>query len=112
VSPLIAERRKLIAAYGTGATVQPYLIVVCPDGKTLDAVYVVIDLFVYRLSSILEGLDVCFKSFFALNSEYPIEAQDIWLLIQKVLYEISSPDPNTLSVKSFMKKLQFTEVEE
>lgn len=70
---------------------QPYLLVEGPELSKIRNTYIVIDKVRFHLNSTLKGLDTLFKSFFALNIEYPVQSQHIWHLIQEVIYEIPVP---------------------
>jgi len=70
------------------ATVQPYIIVVGNVENSITAAYVCINNNLWKLGSVLQAVDVCFKSFFALDAEYQVEAYNLWLFIQKALYDI------------------------
>ena len=108
VQVTMRDRRQKMSDLGAGATVQPYIITVSPDDKTLEAAYVCTDMFCYKFDTMVDALDVYFKAFIALDSKYPVESEHIWLMIQKALYGIVIPEkdnePN--SVKSFLKKLE------
>ncbi|KAK0156846.1 hypothetical protein PV327_011578, partial [Microctonus hyperodae] len=54
----------------------------------------------YQMSSFLQGLDICFKSFHVLNVHYPLDSEHIWLIIQRVLYEF-----NTDTINHSVKKM-------
>lgn len=52
--------------------------------------YVSIEDMLYKVPSVLYGVDVCFKSYFVLNCKYPPESEHIWLIIQKAVFEINT----------------------
>lgn len=70
------------------ATVQPYIIVVGNVEDSITAVYVCVNNNLWKLGSILQAVDVCFKSFFVFNAEYQVQAYHLWLFIQRALYDI------------------------
>lgn len=61
-------------------------------GRKYDAVefYVLLDSFKYHCGSFLEALDLNFKIFHVFGLHYPIYCQNLWLFIQKYLYNIST----------------------
>jgi len=76
-----------------GFTVQPYVTLLCPhpnDDLAVTASYVVINKFVYKVETPLKAVDICFKSFFALNLSYPTECDHVWEFVQKFFYDIST----------------------
>lgn len=70
-------------------TVLPFLAVEI-DETDVKGVYVVINEFFYRVPTVLKGLDVCFKSFIVFNLAYPVEADHMWLLLQRSIYKIET----------------------
>jgi len=59
--------------------------------------YVVINKFYYKVESALKAIDICFKSFFVFNLNYPIQCEQIWYFIQTFFFNI---------VTKFDKKFQ------
>lgn len=107
LEPAIEARRKFISTYGKGATVQPYVAIVGESHTSISASYVCINNIVYKLDSLLKAVDICFKSFYALDLEYPAESEQVWLTIQKILYSITLPnkDKKIFNVSTFINKL-------
>ncbi|KYN13983.1 hypothetical protein ALC57_13813 [Trachymyrmex cornetzi] len=70
------------------ATVQPYIIVIGNVENSITAAYVCINSTLWKVGSVLQAVDICFKSFFTFDAEYQIEAYHIWLFIQRALYDI------------------------
>lgn len=66
---------------------QPYIIVVGNE-DSITAAYVCINSTLWKVGSVLQAVDVCFKSFFALDVEYPAQAYHLWLFVQRALYDI------------------------
>ena len=58
---------------GIGATLQPIMLVVGKDKTTITECYVFAAGALWKLGSLMQALDVCFKSFFALLASYPPE---------------------------------------
>lgn len=86
--------------------VQPYIIIV-GDLKKVSEVYVCLDDTLYVIDSVLKAIDVCFKSFFVFQLEYPFDSQHIWLLMQKGMYNISTKyDPILSFTEDIISKVK------
>ena len=81
------KRRKQVVL-DRGDTLQPFILAVGNDVQNLKEIFVYIDGMKYCMDSPLQALDVCFKSFLALNAQYPKTGQQIWNFIQKYIYNI------------------------
>lgn len=68
------------------------------DDNNVQSSYVIIDDVQYLVENPLKALDVCFKCCFALQAKYPFESQQVWMLIQKLVYKIQTPSDNNFSV--------------
>lgn len=100
------EHRKVKAA-SMGVCVQPSVYLVGDNVSNIDASYVAIDSVLYKLETPLSAVDCCFKVFWALNAKYPPESQHIWLLIQKLVYNIvTKQDKNLTSVNTIITDLK------
>ncbi|XP_044263763.1 uncharacterized protein LOC123010733 [Tribolium madens] len=71
-------------------TIQPYMIVVGPTVSEVTESYLIIDAYIYKASTTLQCFDLLFKTFHVLCAEYPPEAEHIYLLIQKVIFGVST----------------------
>lgn len=92
-------------ALRTGERLQPYMIFVNTDGE-VTYFYVIINKHFYKVESALKAIDICFKSFFVFNLNYPSQCQQIWEFIQKCLYEINTKfDKNFQNVNSLINDL-------
>lgn len=93
-----------------GLTVQPYVTLLCSDLTNqfiVSASYVVINKYVFKVETPLKAVDICFKSFFALNLNYPKESDQIWEFIQKKIYDISTKvDKQYQSVNNIINYLK------
>lgn len=69
---------------------QPFIILVGSNIQAIDDFYVYFDYIIYKLSTFLKSLEVCFKIFFVFNLHYPNEIQHIWFFIQKYFFEINN----------------------
>lgn len=76
---------------------QPFVIAADPL-QNLSA-YVYINEHKYLMSSLEATVDSCFKSFYVLSAQYPVDCKSVGLFLQKYLYEID--DKRTCS-KSFV----------
>lgn len=56
------------------------------------------------MSPPLKALDVCFKLFFVLRADFPVESRHIWLFIQRCVYSHEAPDDfkQCRGLKSFL----------
>lgn len=70
------------------AAVQPYIIVVGNVEDSITVAYVCINSNLWKVGSVLQAVDVCFKSFFVLDAEYQVQAYHLWLFVQRALYDI------------------------
>jgi len=76
-----------------GLTVQPYVALLCSDPQNefvVTASYVIINKYTFKVETPLKAIDICFKSFFALNLRYPIQSDHVWEFIQKYFYDITT----------------------
>ncbi|XP_022161828.1 uncharacterized protein LOC111027724, partial [Myzus persicae] len=92
----IAQLQEIISiktnkATSFGLTVQPYVALLCSDPQnelTVTASYVIINKYTFKVETPLKAVDICFKSFFALNLKYPVQSDHVWEFIQKFFYGI------------------------
>lgn len=96
---VIRQRRDF--CFTKNLTLQPFVVAVSDDD--CPRCYVVVeDIRFYEFSNLRKGVDICFKTFQTLNVRYPVECQEIWYLIQKGLYNITTeydtPSPNVLTI--------------
>jgi len=68
--------------------IQPYMIFQGPTRAEITAAYVVLDRTLFKLNSVVECVDVCFKAFHSLCVGYPKEANHIWHFFHLHLYNI------------------------
>ena len=69
-----------------GKSVQPYIIVTGPSSTELNHFYISVDQVLYELSSVMEAVNICFKTFHVFCLEYPLESEHMWLIFQKGLF--------------------------
>ncbi|KAG8182903.1 hypothetical protein JTE90_028725, partial [Oedothorax gibbosus] len=81
-------------------------IIVTGEQSDLDS-YIFIDKILYSVSSPLKAVDLCFKCIHALNATYAPESMQIWLLIQKAVYNITTKyDKQIPSVNAILAACQ------
>jgi len=66
--------------------------------------YTVINDIYYKLETPIKALDTCFKSFHALNLQYPQEAEQIWWFIQDFFFKITDESKKKLIGTVFDKR--------
>lgn len=66
-----------------GITWQPQVLVLGDSVINPAQTLVLVNDTVYEVGSLIKAVDVCFKAFFVLNAEYPPQARDPWLLLQR-----------------------------
>lgn len=76
------HQKKVDRMFQWGLTVQPYIIGVSNTLENVDNFYVMVDQARYRFHSPLKALDTCFKIFFTLSANYPLECQQVWMFLQ------------------------------
>lgn len=55
--------------------------------------------YMYNIHTIVKGIDLCFKTYFALNAEHPRECEQVFMFLQKHIYELNTDhDTNFVSV--------------
>lgn len=79
------QRQKLSALK---RPLQPFVVYVGDSIVTPTAVFVVVDGVMYRFNSVLTAVDVTFRIIHAIHAEYPEQSRDLWLVIQKGIYNI------------------------
>ncbi|KAK3909844.1 Ribonuclease 2, partial [Frankliniella fusca] len=56
-----------------------------------------VDEFFYEVDSPLQAVDLVFKSFFALNTRYPSEAEQVWLFLQRAVYGFRTDEDSSFA---------------
>lgn len=80
-----------------GRTFQP-LVMYIGTATEIKCVYVVIAHTVYKVNSLLQGVDMTFKITQSTGAQYSDESYLVWLFVQKVLYNIDTKFDKSLSV--------------
>lgn len=79
----IRDRRGQLKGEDGGG--QPLIVIV--GGETqVRSVYVSVANELYQCDSVLQALDIFFKTFHALHTAYPTESAHIWLMMQRGVY--------------------------
>ena len=93
LEPKWNERMTKLRRYGL--TQQPIVIAIGTI-ENITAAYIAINENQYESPTILDAVDRCFKSFFALNAEYPSDSKPVWEFIQRI-YGIDFPKRQKIS---------------
>ncbi|KAE8743398.1 hypothetical protein FOCC_FOCC011003 [Frankliniella occidentalis] len=88
IAEQLKERREIL--YAENKKSQPFLVVVGPNLASIKEFYVDVSGILYRINSLAKAVDVCFKAIIALHADYPPESQKPWMMIQRVLYNITA----------------------
>lgn len=91
-----------------GQNLQPYMIFVQDSEleNNITDFYVIINNHFFKLESALKAVDICFKSFFSLNLNYPKESAQVWYFIQKFFFEIETKfDKNYQNINNIIHDL-------
>ena len=84
-------RKRTEESANLGVTVQPQLLLLGHNICRPDQYFIVLNNIVYEVDNLVKAVDLCFKSFFVFNLDYPVQAFDPWSFIQKGLYNITTP---------------------
>ncbi|XP_036335974.1 uncharacterized protein LOC118746249 isoform X2 [Rhagoletis pomonella] len=94
--------------YSCHLTIQPFLIVV-GSVNDLNSFFIYFDSTLYKFSTFLESLDVCFKIFQVFSLSYPEGCELVWIFIQKYFFDITTKfDCKSSNVVSLINFLQNT----
>jgi len=72
------------------ARFQPSAVVVGLDASRIVSSFVIFDGIRYEVESPARAVDVCFKLYQSLHAAYPPESEVMWMVIQKLVYEIDT----------------------
>lgn len=109
IDSLDAETDRIVQrALANKLHVSPFAVIVGVDVEHIIASYVYIDGIQFKVGSVLHAIDVTFKVIHALHAEYQEQSQNIWLLFQKVIYNITTVwDFKSTVVEKLLPKFQF-----
>ena len=92
--------------YHKQLTLQP-LTVIVGSIFNIEQTYVVINDTWYETKCLLKAVSFTFKFFFALDCAYPEKSKNIWLFIQRAVYDIKIPGEKVgIKVKTIEKQLE------
>ena len=86
IQETLARRRDKLHAFGV--RMQPFVVVVGTVVQPSGA-YIVAGDVMWKVSTPLKAVDVCFKSFHVFHASYPAETF-VWLFLQKLIYKITT----------------------
>lgn len=75
---------------------QPFVAVV-GDIENPDQYLICVDEYFYEVDSLLQAVDLVFKGFFALHLNYPSEAEQVWLFLQRSVYSFTTSDDGSFN---------------
>lgn len=81
-----------------GATIQPFIAFVGQDLQSISSCYVRVNQRFWCFEDPLIVLEVCFKTFFVFNCNYPKECYDSWLIVQQLLFKLHTPHDKSTSI--------------
>lgn len=108
IDSLDAETDRIVQrALDNKIHVSPFAVIVGVDVEHITASYVYIDGVQFKVGSVLQAIDITFKAVHALHAEFQEQSQSIWLLFQKVMYNITTEwDPKLTVVEELLAKFQ------
>lgn len=63
--------------------------------------------YMYKQENIIKAVDLTYKAFHVLNLKYPSECEHIWLVIQKLIYGMTTIYDNVqTAVECFLSNIQ------
>ncbi|CAI6376622.1 unnamed protein product [Macrosiphum euphorbiae] len=81
------------------ATIQSYnSAFVGEDIQSISSCYVRVNQRFWCFEDPLIALEVCFKTFFVFNCNYPKECYDSWLIVQQLLFQLHTPHDKSTSI--------------
>lgn len=88
IERVVQQRNARFQKYGQ-QPLQPFVVVEANNTEVKNT-YVSLDNILYKVPSVLKGLDVCFKIYHVLNLKYVLQSEHIWLFIQWCVYGIDT----------------------
>jgi hypothetical protein len=71
--------------------VQPYILIEGPSLHEIRTIYIIIDCRIkYQFESVIKAFDTIFKLFHTSHICYPVQAEHLYLLIQRSVYKIQT----------------------
>jgi len=84
----LKERTKKLQSFGL--TSQPIAVIVGPTFDEIHQCFLVINKFRYEVETPLKAVDLVFKSCHTLNIIYPPEVGQVFMFLQKAIYNIET----------------------
>ncbi|XP_067212552.1 uncharacterized protein [Linepithema humile] len=84
----LEERTKKLRSFGV--TSQPITVIVGPSFDEIHQCFVVINNLRYEVETPLKGIDLVFKICTALNIEYPLEIRQLFMFLQRAVYNFET----------------------
>lgn len=84
----LEERRKKLQSFGL--TSQPVTVIVGPHFDEIHQCFVVINKLRYEVKTPLKGVEIVFKSCNALNIQYPAEVGQLFMFVQRAVYNFET----------------------
>lgn len=101
----IKERREKLSNFKL--TLQPQAIIIGPSETDITNSLVIVDTIQYKVESPLKAIDIAFKCIHALHAEYPKESEQVFLFLQKVIYNINTKyDKKYSAVSTLIKEYE------
>lgn len=99
IANIIEEKRKKFDKYGL--PLLPFIIIEGPSYTDINYIYVSYNHILYKVPSVLKGVDVCFQLIHVFNLKYPYESEHVWMFIQLGIYNMKTiydKIPNILDI--------------
>ncbi|XP_011494538.1 PREDICTED: uncharacterized protein LOC105359609 [Ceratosolen solmsi marchali] len=71
--------------------VQPCIVLQGPQPHDIKSAYVSLHQQLWELDSPIRALDLAFKLYQVFNLHYPADCEQLWLVVQKIVYNITTP---------------------
>ena len=88
-----ASEERIMKLQKYGLTLQPQIKQIGTLKKS--SIYVYINGHKYRMVNLMGAVDFCFKTFYALDAQYPADCKIIWYFLQKYVFEVKNSDSET-----------------
>ena len=99
-------RQKQESCKQRGISCQPQVLVIGEILIEAQQVLVLCQGVAHEVKDIIKAVDVCFKMFLVFNLQYPVQVEDVWLLLQVSIYRIATPyDKLTPALKELLSIL-------
>lgn len=85
-------------------TFQPTPVVVGENLRDITSCYIAFDDIFYKIPTIAKTIDICFKLTHVLKANYPYEAGQLWLIVQRGIYGLKTEwDSNFVGVETILR---------